>query len=173
MTTSTIGTQLAQIVHSAKAKLMLLSDQEATAKSKPEKWSKKELLGHLVDSASNNHQRFVRKELQDNLIFPGYQQEAWVKHQRYQAAEWAGLIDLWAAYNLHLARIIDAIPNQVRFKKHQEHSLDKIAWKTIPTGEATSLEYFIWDYVGHLEHHLNQILPTYEKQLAPYKNDLF
>src|SRR5262245_51591940 len=81
------------------------SEAESELRPSPERWSRKEVLGHLIDSASNNHQRFVRGQLAAGQDFPGYQQEQWVRIQDYQGARWADLIDLWRAYNTHLLHV--------------------------------------------------------------------
>ncbi len=85
-------------------------EEAAARRPAPGKWSAKEIIGHLVDSASNNHQRFVRAQFQDDLVFPGYAQDEWVAVQRYQEAPWPHLLTLWRDFNLHLARVIEATP---------------------------------------------------------------
>lgn len=121
------------------------------------KWSAKEVIGHLIDSASNNHQRFVRACFQDDLVFPGYDQDAWVDLQRYQEAPWTELLALWRAYNLHLAAVMAAVPEAARFRERRVHNLHEIAWQTVPATEPATLDYFMRDYVGHLRHHLRQV----------------
>ncbi|HSV91472.1 MAG TPA: hypothetical protein VLH81_00290 [Desulfobacterales bacterium] len=74
----------------------------AAVRSAPGKWSRKEVLGHVVDSALNNHQRFVRAQLAEALEFPGYAQVDWVRCQDYQSADWPGLVALWTGVNRHL-----------------------------------------------------------------------
>ena len=151
------GEWLRSAVRRAKERLLAIDENLSEKRPAPGKWSPKELIGHLIDSASNNHQRFVRAQFQDHLIFPGYQQNAWVESQHYQESNWSDLIELWAHFNLHLARVIDLIPDTIRYHEHIEHNLDHIAWKTIPANRPATLEYFMRDYVGHLEHHLRQI----------------
>src|SRR5580700_1612062 len=70
------------------------------------KWSRKEILGHLIDSAANNHQRFVRGQLDRELITPGYAQEQWVETERFNDREWNELVQFWIAYNRHLLHLI-------------------------------------------------------------------
>ena len=111
------------------------------------KWSRKEVLGHLIDSASNNHQRFVRAQLNGALNFPGYQQDGWNRAQQYQSEPWANLVQLWASYNRHLAHVIAAIPTDAG---------PRIC--VIGGGSPVTLEFLVTDYLGHLEHHLEQIL---------------
>jgi hypothetical protein len=115
------------------------------------------VVGHLIDSASNNHQRFVRASLQDDLVFSGYAQNKWVEGQRYPEAAWADLITLWAAFNRHLAHVMAATPEAVRVRVHERHNLNEIAFRPPETKAQATLEYFMADYVDHLEHHLRQI----------------
>ena len=120
-------------------------------------WSAKEIVGHLIDSASNNHQRFVRARWQDDLLFHAYAPDDWVDVQDYQTAPWDELIVLWREYNRHIARVMAAVPPAVLFREHSRHNLHEIAWRTVPTGATTTLDYFMSDYVGHLQHHVEQI----------------
>lgn len=119
-------------------------------------WSPKQILGHLIDSAAVNHQRFVRAQWQD-LIFASYAQEDWVNVQQYQLAPWAELVALWVVYNRHLARVMAAVPAEVRSREQRRHNLHEIAWKPVPAEQPTTLSYLMWDYVEHLKHHLRQI----------------
>ena len=79
--------------------------------------------------------------------------------QRYQDAPWPLLVDLWRSYNIELARISAAIPEETLRRPRVRHSLDRIAWRLVPAHEPGSLAYLISDYVDHLRHHLAQILP--------------
>ena len=115
-------------------------------------------MGHLVDSASNNHQRFVRAQFQNDLVFAGYDQDAWVAVQQYHEAPWAELVAFWRLFNLHLARIMEAAPEATRLTRRDRHNLDVIGWQTVPRDRPATLEFFMSDYVGHLKHHLRQIL---------------
>lgn len=152
-----VAQDLETTVRRAAGLLREVSDAAASRRPAPGKWCAKEVVGHLVDSAANNHQRFVRARWQDDLIFPGYAQDEWVSAQAYHAAPWAELLDLWLAYNLHLARIMAATPEAVRLAPRARHNLDEIAWRTIPRRQPATLEYFMADYVGHLKHHLRQL----------------
>src|SRR5205085_7215762 len=117
-----------------------------------------EIIGHLIDSASNNHQRFVRAQFQDDLIFPRYAQEEWVRVQGYQDAPWRELVALWHSYNLQLARVMAAVPEDVRLRERKQHNFHQIGWRVIPETETATLDYLMSDYVGHLKNHLRQIL---------------
>ncbi len=130
--------------------LRQIDDAAASRKPAPEKWSKKEILGHLIDSAANNHQRFVRAQLQAELRFPGYEQVGWVRVQDYRGVSWSGLINLWLNYNLHLAHVAGKVtPERLRTR----------LW--IGEGEETTLGFLIEDYLRHVKHHLEQILPDF------------
>jgi hypothetical protein len=137
--------------------LRLIPEESSSIPRTEGKWSPKQIIGHLIDSAANNHQRFVRAQFTDDLVFPGYEQEAWVAVQRYNDEPWSELIDLWRAYNLHLCHVMSSITNEVRTKPRARHNLDVIGWQAVNTNEPVTLEYFLRDYVGHLQHHLNQI----------------
>ena len=134
-----------------------VSDHDAAQRPAPGKWSAKEIIGHLIDSASNNHQRFVRANWQDDLVFTGYEQDRWVALQQYNSAPWNELLDLWLAFNLQLARVMDAIPADVRRRPHSRHNLDQIAFGPVAPGAPVTLDFFMHDYVAHLHHHLRQI----------------
>ena len=120
-------------------------------------WSPKEVIGHLIDSAANNHHRFVRARWQDDLVFAGYEQERWVEEQAYQSAPWPELVALWQDYNRHLARVMAATPSAVLLREHSRHNLHEIGWRTIPASSPATLDYLMSDYVGHLHHHVAQI----------------
>jgi len=149
--------ELRQILAAAAPRLLALTDAQAAQAPAPGKWSAKQVIGHLVDSASNNHGRFVRAQLTQDLVFPGYRQEDWVIAQDYQAAPWTELVELWRLFNLHIARVMDATPEAVRNRPRARHNLHEIAWRAIPESEPATLEYFMRDYVAHLAHHLSQI----------------
>ena len=155
--TMTYIDDLVTTVRTARSRLDKVADHDAAIRPAPGKWSAKEVIGHLVDSASNNHQRFVRAAWQDDLIFTGYDQDAWVSAQQYQTAPWLDLIAFWAAYNDHLSRVMRAVPDAVRLREHTRHNLDRLAWQPVPAGHPATLDYFMRDYVGHLQHHLRQI----------------
>lgn len=146
-----------QTIEGAEKALLKISEAESETRPAPGEWSAKEILGHLIDSASNNHRRFVEAQWRDDLEFPGYEQERWVAVQRYLCRPWAELIGLWKAYNLHLAHLVGSIPEETLKLLRGRHSLDRIAWQTVSSEEPVSLEYLIRDYLGHLEAHLDQI----------------
>jgi hypothetical protein len=144
-------------ITTATVRLREISDGESGRRSAPGKWTAKEILGHLIDSAANNHQRFVRAQFSDDLVFPGYEQEKWVSAQRYNDRSWSDLVQLWNSYNLHLHHVISVIPEAILTRTRTNHNLDQIALNPVDKREATTLEYFVRDYLVHLKHHLDQI----------------
>lgn len=170
MNNPSIATKLKEIILSAKSELLKLTDAETFQKPRLDKWSKKEILGHLIDSAANNHQRFVRGQAKADMIFDGYDQVAWVQVQNYQSRSWEELVELWLAYNLQLAHVMQYMPEEICYRTISKHNLHKIAFKTVPENAATCLAYFMVDYVAHVEHHLKQILADYKTKLGPYEN---
>jgi hypothetical protein len=132
---------------------LLRSIPEATASEKPapNKWSYKEIIGHLLDSACNNQQKLVRTILQPEHHFLPYAQDEWVAAQHYQDADWLTLLNFWEQYNIHIAHIIAHIPEASL--SHKIYINDKGPY---------TLEFIAGDYVEHLKHHLLAILPAAE-----------
>lgn len=142
---------------SATARLRNIPETQSGQKNSPDDWSAKETIGHLIDSAANNHQRFVRAQFTDDLVFPGYEQDQWVNSQNYRDESWSELIQLWSSYNLHLVHVASAIPEDVLTRPRSRHTLDQIAFNLVDKNEPATLEYLIRDYLDHLRHHLDQI----------------
>jgi DinB superfamily len=141
--------RLARILGSVPPRLCNISESDAAVRSAPGRWSKKEILGHLIDSAGNNHQRFVRAQFVPVLEFPGHEQEAWVAAQAYATESWPDLVNLWLLLNRHLVHIIEAMPETC-------YSHECAIGGQPPVTLSTLLEA----YVAHLEHHLDQIFTT-------------
>ncbi len=131
------------------------SEVESEQRRSPERWTKKEVIGHLIDSASNNHQRFVRGQLDAGQDFPRYEQEGWVRVQNYQAARWPDLIELWRAFNTHLLHIAEQMSGDSRR-----------AVCRVGGGAEVTLQWLFVDYVDHLEHHLRKMLGRWEVEKA-------
>jgi len=142
---------------SATSQLRDIPEELSRKKTGAEEWSPIEVIGHLIDSAANNHQRFVRAQLTDDLVFPGYDQNHWVNSQKYLDESWAEVIQLWSSYNLHLLHVVSVISEDVLIKARLPHTLDQIAFNLVDQREPATLEYLIRDYVDHLRHHLDQI----------------
>ncbi|HEX4322923.1 MAG TPA: DinB family protein [Acidobacteriaceae bacterium] len=141
-----VGIQLLEVVFEAESRLREVSDEDSARPVLAGGWSRKQVIGHLIDSASNNHQRFVRAMLADALEFPGYDQAGNVRVQAVQEADWQLLIDLWTSYNRYLAHVIEQIPD------------DKLQTVCrIGKGEPVTLGFLAADYLAHLLHHLRQL----------------
>ena len=149
--------ELRRLVDDYTARLEEVDDGAIHRRPAPGKWSVAEVIGHLVDSASHNHQRFVRGPRQDALVFDGYAQDDWVAVQRYQDADFGELLNLWRGYNLHLARLMELTPAAEREKPYIRHNFDQVAFRPMPAGSPATLDWFMADYVEHLKHHLQQI----------------
>jgi uncharacterized damage-inducible protein DinB len=149
--------ELVNTIDAALPRLKAIDGESASVQPRPGKWSPIQIVGHLIDSASNNHQRFVRAMFQDDLVFAGYAPDDWVAAQNYEQAPWDDLVTLWASFNRHLARVMASVPEPVRQKAHTRHNFDQIAFQPLPPGSPATLDYFMQDYVRHLQHHLRQI----------------
>lgn len=150
-------TDLREAIAEAAPRLLAIGSAASALRPRDDAWSAREIIGHLIDSAANNHPRFIRGQLEDHLDFAGYAQEEWVSVQQYQSLDWKELVGLWRLYNLHLASVMEAAPTDLRHRQHTRHSLDRIAWKPVPASEPATLDYLMRDYVDHLRHHLEQI----------------
>ena len=126
--------------------LKSVDEKEFSFKPSENKWSKKEIVGHLIDSAANNHQRFVRAqfEVQPNIF---YRQNKWVKNSHYQQFDSLSVINFWEQYNRHLLQLLKFLPAAALSN-------------TLFMGDdkPVTLDFAINDYVNHLEHHLRQIV---------------
>jgi hypothetical protein len=134
------------LIRDVPLRLNKLPDEQIRLKPSPSKWSPKQELGHLLDSAANNHQRIVRTQLEDKPKMPGYDGDAWVDLHRYQQRTWQEMIDLWRALNLQLLAAAEAVPDR--------------SWSrtcTIADSSPLTLEFVFEDYVEHMIHHLNHI----------------
>jgi len=136
--------RLSYIIEKVPNILAEIGEEKMSLKPLPSKWSKKEIIGHLIDSATNNHQRFVRGQF-ETLPEIRYDQDKWNEFGFYQQIDSKQIISFWAIYNKQLLEIIKRIP---------EENLKR----QIKVGEnLLTLDFLIADYVDHLEHHLRQV----------------
>jgi hypothetical protein len=152
-----VAKELRTTIRESTPKLLSISDETASWKPGPDVWSPKEIIGHLIDSASNNHVRFVKAQFVDDLVFDGYEQDRWVTAQSYNQRLWRELVECWKTLNKNLANVMEAVPAAAATMPRARHNLDEIAWKPVPRTEPATLEYFMMDYVGHLRHHIKQV----------------
>lgn len=136
--------RLEELLKTVPKKLNEIDELNFGLKTSPEKWSRKEILGHLIDSATNNHQRFIRAQFENSPSI-WYDQNNWVGKSNYNHIEAKHLIEFWMVYNRHLIHII---------KNIEPANLSRTC--TMKDGTEVTLEFLIHDYVGHLEHHLEQ-----------------
>jgi len=137
--------ELRGMVGECEPKFLMIGEDDAGRSPGAEKWSRKQILGHLIDSAANNHQRFIRMQMTPELHFPGYEQNEWVRLNHYAVRPWRELVTLWAAYNRHLADVMEHLAPETL-----GHIWDK--------GDARyDLQFVATDYVTHLRHHVEQV----------------
>lgn len=127
-------------------RLAAISSERAAAKAAPDSWSPKQELGHLIDSAANNHQRIVRARFENNLALPGYDGDRWVELHGYQNHDWADLIALWRAGNAQLVAAAESAPGEA-----WSHTL------SVGGSEPMTLTFVLDDYVDHMASHLRHI----------------
>lgn len=140
------------LLESEPARLEAIENDLAAQARAPGKWSRKEILGHLIDSALNNHQRFVRAQIPSHLahgvlVIDGYAQNDWVRVEDHQSRDWRELVALWVGVNRHVLHVM---------KRVDASSLQTPC--IVGGGRPTTLEAVMVDYVGHVKHHLSQIL---------------
>ena len=137
--------RLRHAVHTLPGVLAAFSEGESEQRPSPERWTKKEVIGHLIDSASNNHQRFVRGQLAAGQDFPQYEQEGWVRVQHYEQLPFQQVLGLWQTLNLHLAHTVEHLdPASLPHVWHYQN-------------RSLTLGFIIEDYVRHLKHHLRAL----------------
>ncbi len=139
--------------------LCAISEEQASARPAPGKWCPKEIIGHLLDSANNNLARFVRLQAVDHLRFEPYAQDEWVRANGYAEADWNELVELWSRYNLHIARVMDRVPEAITMKPRTDHAPLGSTYAALPADGAPTLDWLMRDYVEHLKYHLRQIGP--------------
>lgn len=145
---SNITTEISQLIDTWENKLRNLSDNTISDKRNKQNRTIKQILGHLIDSASNNHQRMVRLQYNTELTFPDYTQDndTWIAIQDYQNADWPNLIQFWKFYNLHMIHVI----------KNIDHAKLDHCWHDYE-GTRITLNEMIGGYLFHLNLHLDEI----------------
>jgi hypothetical protein len=144
--TAAIADDLVATVEAAAKEFRSLGATVVSHRPAPDRWTIKEVVGHLIDSAANNHQRFVRAQLVEALVFPKYEQNEWVRCQAYDEIAWPDLVEFWRRYNQHLAHVIRRIPPS---------ALPRSC--TIGDYAPVTLGFLVEDYLVHLKHHLAKI----------------
>lgn len=129
--------------------LTKIDEKDFSTRPAPNKWSKKEILGHLIDSATNNHHRIVRGQFEHKPRIT-YENHVWNEGNHYQEMTGSHVISFWTIYNKHLLEIIKRIPKE---KMTNEVETGETGEKHIMT-----MAFVIEDYLDHLEHHLHQLV---------------
>ncbi len=128
-------------------KLMIMNQNISDVKLGLDKWTLKEIVGHLIDSASNNHQRFVRLQIDKVIELPGYSAEEWVSISNIQNLDYSFLIGFWKMYNKFLINLI----------KNIKPISMKNVWR-IKDGEEYTLKFLIEDYFTHMNSHYQMFI---------------
>jgi len=139
-----IAFRLDSLIDHHTSALHAIPEDKMTYKSSPSKWSKKEIIGHLADSAQNNIRRFIVAQYEESPKIV-YNQDQWVALSGYQQYDTASLIALWQSLNKHMVVILKKISKEMSQRHCQTENLHTIEW-------------LAEDYIKHLEHHLHQVL---------------
>ena len=142
--------ELQSIVNDFVPRLLAISQSDFTAKTSPGKWSKLEVLGHLIDSSQSNIRRFITAQYEPAPPSIRYDQEFWVAINKYQEMKKEDVIHLWRLMNERICAVCRNTPPQL-YGKTADTGATEPNLKTI--------EWLATDYVKHLKHHLNQIFP--------------
>ena len=154
-----VAKDLADVLASGRPALEAIGEADSLRTRGDGTWSRRQILGHLVDSALNNLHRFVRAQQVDELVFPGYEQNAWVDFGGYQERPWPAIVILWAELNGQIAHVIGRVPPE------------RLATPCrIGDGPPVPLEFVARDYVRHLRHHLEQILEPESSRGKRYRS---
>jgi hypothetical protein len=147
MALSELAMKLAETIAREYSYLRALDNESASTKPENGGWSPKEELGHLIDSATNNHVRFIRASFEPRFEGPYYAQDDWVRLHQYQEMPWRAIVEFWFAYNTFLADVIARI---------SPGSLDTEC--RVGNDAPVTLAFLIDDYVLHMQHHIDHLL---------------
>lgn len=139
--------KLEEYIQSVPGRFLGMEEDIVLEKPHPEKWCKKEIMGHLVDSAMNNIQRVIRVQYDPGVRIV-YDQEKWVALQDYQHLDTKELVELWVLLNRQFIRILKRFPEEKLTAQIDTGKTDQ---------ELHDAAFIIEDYVDHMEHHLSQI----------------
>jgi hypothetical protein len=139
-----IADELERIIDECSTGLKKIPDGKFRSKESPGKWSKKEILGHLIDSAQNNIRRFIVAQYEDRPKIT-YNQDKWVTISDYQHYNNDDLINLWELLNKHICYILRNTSQEIAQRESQTEALHTIEW-------------LARDYIKHLLHHVHQVL---------------
>ncbi len=138
--------RFAAVIEAGTQRLATISIADAGQRPQADAWSKKEELGHLIDSAVNNYARVIRVQHEASPALPGYAQDTWVERGGYQDRDWKELIALWSALNAQMLHASQRVTAGAMARQC-----------TIGTSQPMTLGFVIEDYVDHMVHHLSHI----------------
>jgi hypothetical protein len=141
---------LRQTIDHGISELRALSDEKAASSPRPGAWSPKQELGHLIDSAANNHLRFIVAAIEGAYEGSGYAQDRWVEAHGYQDLPWLEIVELWYRYNLLLAHVVANIT--------EDQMGNRCVVASSGGASAVTLRFLIEDYVIHMQHHVDHVL---------------
>lgn len=143
-----VTNEIRKVIDTEESLLTNLPETTIALKRNKQNRTIKQILGHLIDSATNNHQRMVRLQYNEQLSFPDYRQDndLWIALQDYNNADWKNLIQLWKFYNLHIIQIIKAV----------DHTKLNNYWTDFE-GTKVTLKDMIEGYAEHLNLHISEI----------------
>lgn len=139
-----IITALENIIIDYAPQLSAIDEPVFSLQTSPNKWSKKEVPGHLIDSAQNNIRRFIVAQYEEDPRIV-YQQDAWVAAADYRHYDSTELLQLWILLNKHICILLNKMPAGA-------------AQRTCNTGKIHTVEWLAADYNKHVLHHLHQVL---------------
>lgn len=142
--------QLENIISKYSSLLQKIDEATVSYKPLPNKWSKKEQIGHMIDSAQNNIRRFIVAQYEDKPTIK-YAQDHWVMAAGYQNYPLPDMVKLWTLTNKHIVRILRNVPDGMQNREVQTEALHSIEWLAA-------------DYNKHLMHHLHKVLELEEVQ---------
>ena len=137
-----LSERLAAVLRSAMPWLLTISEAEASVPEREGKWSAKQVVGHLTDSAVNNLRRILLFQIEAGPNLSGYEQMDWVSLQHYAERDWAQVLALWFALNEHVTWTIGHVEKR------------RLTNRGVVEGEPLTLGFLIEDYIAHMEHHL-------------------
>jgi hypothetical protein len=144
-----IAAELHQIIDDFTTRFSTIRDEDFAVKPQPNKWSKKEVLGHLIDSAHNNLRRFITGQYEPSPPHIIYDQDFWVNTNSYNSSKKEDVIVLWRLMNERICTVLETMPEK-------NHS--KLCNTGKDSEQLHSLHFLAEDYVKHLKHHINQII---------------
>lgn len=145
-----VAAELRLIVNTYSTTFTALQEEDFSAKKNDATWSKKEVVGHLIDSAQNNLRRFIVGQYEANPTHIVYDQDFWVKANNYQNMTSMDVIVLWMLANFRIAEVLENMP-EAKYSKQCNTGKD--------TPQLYTLEWLAQDYVKHMKHHINQVIP--------------